>query len=60
MLAANSMLKALSESEKSKNHKAYNNDSDFSKALENLKKSENFSYEVMCSDNIKRNLFFNN
>lgn len=60
MLAANEMLKALSDAEKVEDHKACNDDRDFSKVLENLRDSENLNYEVMCSDGKKRKLFFNN
>lgn len=60
MLAADSLLQALSDAEKIEDHKAYNDDRNFSQVLENLRDSDNPNYNVMCSDGEKRNLFFNN
>jgi hypothetical protein len=56
MLAAENMLKALSEEKGTENYKDCNDDYDFSKVLELFEDDVDPTYEVACSDGQKRNL----
>lgn len=60
MLAAEDLLKALSEKESEDNYKNYNNDHNFGDVLELYRDDTVHNLEVICSDGQKRDLLLKN
>lgn len=58
MLAAEGLLRALSEAEETKKYNDCNDDYDFGKVLELYVETDTTDCEVMCSDGQKRSLLF--